>query len=274
LILVALVISSGCSTQKVDYRVVPAPGDVISLAPLALDQIALLGGNETSRNVTIERSSDGSVVRRFGVTREADAIAPAPAGFYVGLAWPGGGAVEEWSADGHNRRTIPMPSAVIGFAYSARSVWALVHTPTAYAAFAVPKSGTKAGRALPLPAETSSIAYCGLSDPSLAVSERDGRITLVRIRDGASTETNAVGDQPVCSKPDGAMYALVRAGGAGYVAVINLSTLLTVRQTPTSRDAKFLATTPAGGLIVLGKGEAASSLRVYAPGAQELRVRS
>jgi hypothetical protein len=113
-----------------------------------------------------------------------------------------------------------------------------------------------------------------VAEPSLVISERDQHITLVRIRDGATTDTTNVGEKPICSKRGGAIYALSRAGDATYLTIINVATLLTARQAPMMKGAAYLTMDAAGGLIVLGKGQAASAIRIYPPGARDLRVRA
>ena len=265
---------AGGKTAEVGYRVIPAPADAIAFSPIGDGRFAILGGNDFDRVVTIERASDGTILQRFGAAKESDAIAARADGtVYLGLSTLAGGAVEEWGSDGGHRRTIPMPGSVVGLAISrSGSLWAFVRARNAFTAVEIPTGSNRAGRSVPLPAGTSSVAYCdGIAEPSLVVSEEARHVMLVRIRDGATTDTTNIGDQPVCSKADQAIYAISRAGDATYLTVVGMRTLLTIKQTPTMRDASSLATNALGELVVLGKGQAASAIRVYARGASDLR---
>ncbi|MBV8600084.1 MAG: hypothetical protein JO359_00830 [Candidatus Eremiobacteraeota bacterium] len=257
------------------YRLIPAPADAIAVSASGDGMLALVGGNDSDRNVTLESASDGTVIRRFGVTREADSIAVGRDGrIYLGLTTVAGGAIEEWSAQGRKLRVIPAPAAVVALASSPAGTWAFVRDRAALVAFEIPSSGARLSRSVPLPAGTTSLAYCeGMGEPSLIVSERDEHVTLVRIRDAATTDTTNVGRAPVCSKPSAAIYALTRAGGASYLSVIAMQTLLAVKQTPTMHDAVALATDPGGDLIVLGKGPRATAIGIYARAARDLQVR-
>ena len=186
------------------------------------DRFAILGGDDTTRVVPIVSCKrHGTIVQQYGVTREADSIASRADGtVFLGLSTADGGAVEEWSPKGRRLRTIPLPVPVVAMnASGSGAIWALGHRDGSFAAFEI-GAANRTMRSVPLPAGSSSLAYCdGTAQPSLVVSETGRHVTLVRIRDGATTDTTDVRGRPVVfERAKSAIYAITRAGDATYLS--------------------------------------------------------
>lgn len=268
-----LLVSACTQTFQPLGREVPGPAGSIAAAPLERAQIAVLAGTERAKAVYVIDGVSGTIVRSFGVTKEATGIAAArpdgPLLLTVGTQSDGRdvGALERWSLDGVKQAVVPLPGAGLGItAVDGRSAYVLVGgSGASRAAVRVDVPTLRLQNVIALNAGASSLAECNSHAGSFLVygDERMGGVEVRDLHSNGTALARLPGEGLTCLRGSDLVYAVTGNIFARRIAVLRLPAMAEVGSMPASRNARALYASPASRLIALNATTGVSTIETY-----------
>jgi hypothetical protein len=231
------------------HRAIPAPAGAIAAAALSGERVAVLAGTDEAKGIFIIDLTQGTLLKNFGVTREATGIAAesdnGPILVSVGgvAHGRGFGAVERWGLDGVKQRVVPMPAQARGITreVDGSSYVLLAGNLNVRAALPLDIPSLRAGAAIPLVAGARTLQQCKIGALDyLVYTDGDRGVVMVRaVASGRTLSSAVVADSPECGD-DGRIYAISKSFSARSLAVLALPSLEQVGSIPISNLATTL----------------------------------
>jgi len=266
--------STGCDQSfRPAGREVPGPAGSIAAAPLSGGRIAILAGSPEAKGVFLIDETTGTVLRSFGVTKEATGIAAetpdGPILLSIGAQRDGRsiGAVEQWGLDGTKDRVVPLPSEALGITrIQGGAAYALLNgSNEARAAIPIAVPALRVGRAVPLDLGAHSLELCA-SDAGDFLLYTDGARGFVVIRDvhtGGVAHSESVADGATCVRANNRAYAVVGGLLDRRISIMQLPTMVEIGSIPASRDALALYENDASRLVALNATRRVSTIETF-----------
>jgi hypothetical protein len=245
----------GC-TRLQSFVTIPAPAGAIGATFLADDRVAILAGTDTAKSVSVIDLATGSVVRAFGVTKEALGIASDGGDAIIAVGGFGRrgpfGAIERWHLDGTKVRVVPLPArpttitqSVDGTAYVL-----LAGRGGARAALPLTLHGLRSGRGVPLETGAHDLQQCLIgSQPYLVYVDRRGAVVVRGTETSTVLHSAAVSAETAGCGDNSRVYAIASGFAARSLTVLSLPSLLQLATVPLSSDARELYNLDNGRLV-------------------------
>jgi hypothetical protein len=240
---------AGSHRSREKLEMIPIPSSSIAAVALAGDLVALLAGDERAKGVYVVDVVHKTVIKSFGVPREATQIAAASDQGPLLLSVANNsqnaaaGTIERWTVDGTKTGELPLPGQGLGVTQPIDGIaYALVGRGSGRAAVPIKVWSLSLQPAVPLPQKVERLALCRLSPlhPSLVYSTASRHIGMREIGTHAQIESTAVAEDPVCVADRPAVFAISRTPNAASAVVLTMPALAQVTAIPVSNTAVSL----------------------------------
>jgi hypothetical protein len=235
--------------------------------------MAILAGNDEAKAVFILNLDSGSVVKSFGVTKEATGLAAegldGPLLISVGGISRTGhpiGAIERWTLAGTKEQVVPMPLQAMGITKDIDGVaYVLLRNSKAVAALPIQSPMLHVGKPIPLDAGARGLEQCKLdaNDYLVYTEGLKGTIVMREIESGTTLHSSVVADSPTCPSGKARIYAVQKSFAARTIAVLDIPNLTELGVVAASNDLAALYETLDHHMIALNATPRLSNVETF-----------